>query len=575
MRLSSDKEDEETKERNLEAKTGLKAYVLFLFFLGLWLASAGAQDSWGQVTYGRLLKAADEPHNWLTYSGNYRGQRYSSLKQIHTGNIGHLAVEWVFQTRTPDKFETTPLVIDGIMYLTAPESRAYALDARTGRLIWRYQRILPEKIPLCCGTPNRGLAALGDKVFLATLDAHLVALDSKTGEVVWDVEAEDYRKGYNFTMAPLVVKDKVIVGVSGGEYGIRGFIDAYDAETGKRAWRFYTIPAPGEPGNETWAGDSWKTGGAPAWLTGTYDPELNLTYWGTGNPGPDLHGGDRKGDNLYSDSVVALDADTGKLKWYFQFTPHDLHDWDATQIPVLLDLEYQGRPRKLLAMANRNGFFYLLDRANGKFLLGKPFVRVTWAKEIGPDGRPAQLPNTDPTPEGTYVCPGIIGGTNWFSPSFSPQTGYFYVAAREQCDIFFSSPQKYQPGQMFFGSALQTKPGEKGWGAVRAIDPLTGEIKWEFKHHSPPWAGTLATAGGLVFTGDHEGYLLAFDAKNGKHLWHLQTGSPVIAAPMTYALDDKQYVVIPSGGALFALALPDGILAPMVSSPKKESPGKN
>ena len=564
MRMSNYMEVEEMGARRLEGKAGLKTYALFL---SLWLASVGIQGAWSQVTYERLLKATDEPHNWFTYSGDYSGRRYNLLKQIHTGNVEHLAVQWVFQTGATGKFEATPLVIDGIMYLSGQGNRAFALDAHTGRLIWRYQRTLPDNLLLCCGEVNRGLAALGDKVFLATLDAHVVALDAKTGSVIWDVAAEDYRKGCSFTAAPLVVKDKVVVGVSGGEYGIRGFIDAYDAETGKRAWRFYTIPGPGELGNETWAGDSWKSGGAPAWLTGSYDPELNLIYWGTGNPGPNFYGGDRKGDNLYSNSVVALDADTGKLKWYFQFTPHDLHDWDSTQIPVLLDLEYQGRPRKLLAFANRNGFFYLLDRTDGKFLLGKPFVHVTWAKEIGPDGRPVLLPNGDPSPEGNYVCPGIIGGTNWFSPSFSPRTGYFYVAAREQCDIYFSSPQKYQLGQVFVGSTMHPKPGDESWGALRAIDPLNGEIKWEFKHHSAPWAGTLTTAGGLVFTGDQEGYLLAFDAQSGKHLWHLQTGSPVIAAPMTYALDGKQYVVIPSGGALFAVALPDGILA-------KESPGK-
>ena len=422
MTMSNHTEVEEVGARSSEGKTGLKAYALFLV---LWLASVGAQGAWGQVTYERLLKAVDEPHNWLTYSGDYSGRRYSLLKQIHTGNVEQLAVHWVFQTRTPDKFEATPLVIDGIMYLSAPEGHAYALDAGTGRLIWSYQYKLPRENATLLWPANRGLAALGDKVFLATLDAHVVALDSKTGDVVWDVAADDYRKGYSFTSAPLVVKDKVVVGVSGGEYGIRGFIDAYDTETGKHAWRFYTIPGPGEPGNETWPGDSWKAGGAPAWLTGSYDPELNLIYWGTGNPGPDLYGGDRKGDNLYSDSVVALDADTGKLKWYYQFTPHDLHDWDSTQIPMLLDLEYQGRPRKLLAFANRNGFFYLLDRTNGKFLLGKPFVRVTWANEIGPDGRPVRLPNGDPTEEGNYVCPGVIGGTNWMSPSFHPQNGLF------------------------------------------------------------------------------------------------------------------------------------------------------
>ncbi len=535
--------------------------------LSLLLASVCARPAWAQVTYERLLKAAQEPHNWLTYSGDYSGRRHSALRQIHTGNVQNLAVQWVFQTNALGKVEVTPLVVDGIMYIAAQDNRVYALDPRTGRAIWRYQRVLPEKIPLCCGKINRGLAALGNKVFLATLDAHVVALDAKTGSVVWDAEAEDYRKGYSFTVAPLVVKDKVVVGVAGGEFGIRGFIDAYDAETGKRAWRFYTIPGPGEPGHETWAGDSWKTGGAPAWLTGTYDPELNLIYWGIGNPGPDLYGAERKGDNLYSDCVVALDADSGKLKWHFQFTPNDVHDWDATQIPVLLDLDVQGRTRKVLALANRNAFFYLLDRTNGKFLLGKPFARVTWAKEIGPDGRPVVLPGADPTPEGNYVCPGLAGGTNWMSPSYNPQTGFFYVAVREQCDKYFTSQQPYREGQLYFGSSFQVVPGDKDWGALRALDPRTGQIKWEFKYYSAPWAGTLSTAGGLIFAADMEGYLMALDAETGKELWHLQTGSAVFASPMTYAVDGKQYVVIPSGSALFSLALPDSVIA-------KETSGK-
>lgn len=526
---------------------------------------SGGSSSWAEVTYQRLLNATQEPQSWLTYSGDYAGLRHSLLKQINAANVRHLGMQWAFQLGTTGQLETTPLVIDGIMYATGPGSRAYALDPRTGRRIWRYERRLPEKIPLCCGPVNRGLAALGDKVFLATLDAHLVALDAKTGNVVWDVEAADYRRGYSFTLAPLAVKDKIIVGVAGGEFGIRGFIDAYYAETGQQAWRFYTIPAAGEPGSETWEGDSWKMGGAPAWLTGTYDPELNLTYWGIGNPGPDLYGEDRSGDNLYSDSVVALDADTGKLKWYFQFTPHDVHDWDATEIPVLLDLEFRGQPRKLLAHANRNGFFYLLDRTNGRFLLAKPFARVTWAKEVGPDGRPVVIPGTDPTPEGNYVCPGLTGATNWMSPSFNPSTGLFYVAVREQCDKFFGSPQVHREGHEFFGSAFQAVPGDKEWGAVRALDPRSGEIKWEFKYYSAPMAGTLSTAGGLVFAGDMEGYLIALDARTGKSLWHLQTGAPVVAAPISYSLDGKQYIAIASGGTLFAFALPDAFIAPEAS----------
>lgn len=508
-----------------------------------------------QVTFERLLKVRHEPESWLTYSGDYAGWRHSGLQQINTSNVGRLAVQWVYQSRTTGKFEVTPLVVDGVMYISEINNRAVALDARTGRPLWHYEHHLPEKVLHCCGPVNRGLAALGDKIFMATLDAHVIALDAKTGRLVWDVEAADFRKGYGFTLAPLAVKDKVIVGISGGEFGIRGFIDAYEAETGKRAWRFYTIPAPGEPGNETWSGDSWKTGSAPAWLTGTYDPESNLVYWGIGNPGPDVYGEDRKGDNLYSNCVVALDADTGKLKWHFQFTPHDLHDWDATLVPVLLDLNFHGQPRKLLVQANRNGFYYVIDRTNGQFLLAKQFARQTWAKEIGPDGRPVVLPGTDPTPEGSYVCPSINGATNWMSPSYSPQTGLLYVAVRNECQTFFSQPQPYEEGHLFWGGVLRKNTDEKDRGALRALDPLTGEVKWEFQYYSAPWAGTLSTAGGLVFSADMEGYLMAFDARTGKDLWQFQVGNPVYASPMTFALEGRQYIAIPSGAALFTFAL--------------------
>ena len=328
------------------------------------LTSLGTASIWGQVPSERLVKSSQEPQNWLSYSGNYAGWRYSALDQINPANVSRLRAEWVLQTGSLGKFETTPLVVDGVLYATGQDNRVFAVDARTGKAIWRYQRHLPGKLHPCCGTVNRGVAALGNKLFMATLDAHLLALDSKTGNVVWDVETADYSKGYSYTVAPLAVGDKIVIGVSGGEFGARGFVDAYYAETGKHAWRFYTIPGPGEPGNETWEGDSWKTGGGPAWLTGSYDPELNLIYWGIGNPGPDASGDVRKGDNLYSDCMVALDADTGKVKWHFQFTPHDVHDWDATEIPVLLDADWQGHPRMLLVLANRNGFFYVLDRTN-------------------------------------------------------------------------------------------------------------------------------------------------------------------------------------------------------------------
>lgn len=527
--------------------------TILVIYAAVAIASAQAP-----VPSARLLNAAKEPHNWLTYSGDYSGRRHSSLRQVHAANVSQLSLQWVFQTGSSIRLQVTPLVVDGIMYITAADNKAYALDARTGRTIWRYTRALPQKISaLCCGRVNRGFGILGDKLFMATIDAHVVALDAKTGNVIWETKAEDYKKGFSFTVAPLVVKDKVIVGVAGGEYGVRGFIDAYDAETGKRAWRFYTIPGAGEPGNETWAGDSWKSGGASAWLTGTYDPDLNLVYWGIGNPGPDLWGGNRKGDNLYTDSVVALDADTGKLKWYFQFTPHDVHDWDTVQIPVLADLDYEGRTRKLLLLANRNGFYYALDRTNGKFLRAKPFVRVTWAKGIRADGRPDVIPGTDPSPEGNYACPGLGGGTNWMSPSLNPQTGLMYVPFREQCDIFYSAESKYREGQLFFGGTYEDKRTERDWGGIKAIQPQTGDVKWEFKFDKPTVGGTLSTAGGLVFTGDDDGYVVALDAETGKDLWHVGLGSPITAAPMTFALDGKQYVAIAAGAGLFTFALPE------------------
>jgi alcohol dehydrogenase (cytochrome c) len=520
-------------------------------------AGADAADVDGGVPAERIVKAAAEPANWLTYSGDYAGRRYTGLKQITAENVHQLAPRWVFQSGRPGTLQTTPLVVDGVMYVTGMSNTVFALDARSGRTLWRYQRTLPARLALCCGPVNRGVAALGDRVFLATLDGHVVALDARTGAVEWETAAEDHQKAYSFTGAPLAVKDKVIVGVAGGEYGVRGFIDAYDAATGKRAWRFYTIPGPGERGNDTWSGDSWKSGGAPAWLTGTYDPALNLVYWGVGNPGPDLSGEQRKGDNLYSDSVVALDADTGRLKWHYQFTPHDVHDWDATEIPVLLDATVGGAQRKLLLHANRNGFYYVLDRQSGELLRAKPFAKVTWAKEIGKDGRPVLIPGTDPTPDGNNVCPGLGGATNWMSPALSPQTGLLYVTVREQCDTYYSAPQAFREGRIFFGSTFHGVPGEEPWGALRALDPATGALRWEFKTFRPSMSGVLATAGGLVFTGDGDGYVMAIDARSGRLAWKMHAGAGVSAAPISYAVDGRQHVAIAAGAALFSFALPE------------------
>jgi alcohol dehydrogenase (cytochrome c) len=506
-----------------------------------------------QVTPQRLLESAKEPQNWLTYSGDYAGHRYSALEQVNTGNAHSLAPKWAYQTMAGGKFETTPLVVDGVLYGTGQDDRAYALDARSGRPIWQYQRALPADIRPCCGRVNRGLAILGDKVFLGTLDAHVVALDAKTGNVVWDATTFDYTKGYSITLAPLAVKNLVMVGVSGGEYGIRGFIDAYDANTGERKWRFYTIPGPGEKGHESWEGDSWKIGGAPAWITGSYDPATNTTLWTTGNPSPSNRGAGRSGDNLYSDCLLALDPDTGKLKWYFQFTNHDEHDWDATQVPVMID----DGDKHLIVHANRNGFFYVLDRTRGKLVSANAYAKVTWSKTKDTEGRPVAEKSASPTPDGNRVCPGAAGATNWMSPTYDLQTKLFYVTAREQCDIFSTAPQTYEAGHAYYGSAyFPNDDAEPFWGALRAIDPESGKVKWEWKHPSPTWSGVLSTAGGLVFTGDAEGNFIALDAGAGKPLWHFQCGASVYSSPMAFAVDGKEYVAVAAGSALFAFGLP-------------------
>ena len=499
---------------------------------------------------------------WLMFGGSYTNQRHSPLTQITSANVNRLLPQWVFQTDTAGRFETTPLLRDNVLYVTGPLNVAWAIDARTGREIWRYKRELPPtgSLTACCGLVNRGFAVLGDRLFMTTLDAHLVALNTKTGTVAWDSTLEDFSKGYASTIAPLVVKDKVIVGVAGGEYGIRGFIDAYDAKTGARAWRFYTIPGPGEPGNDTWAGDSWQRGGASVWVTGAYDPELNVLYYGIGNPGPDYHSESRKGDNLYSDSLVALDADSGKLRWHFQFTPHDLHDWDATEVPILADLTIAGQPRKVVMLANRNGFFYTLDRTNGTLIVGKPYVVTTWAKEIGADGRPVILPGYVPDEKGTLTCPDVTGATNFWPASYDPAQRLFFVNAREVCATYYAWKQEYVPGERYTGGAGQraTGPDMRAWGALRAIDPATGERKWEFPYISPSTSGVLTTASGLAFTGDAEGNFLAIDSHTGKLLWHFQMGSALHGtSPITYMLDGRQHVLVPAGTTLTAWALSD------------------
>ena len=510
------------------------------------------------VTWQRLVNAADEPHNWLMYNGTLDSQRFSRLDRIDRGNVADLELKWAHHIPQLDRAETTPLVVDGVMFITESPSNVVAVDAATGRPFWRYDHPLPDDLRVCCGRNNRGVAILDDLLFMSTLDAHLVAIDARTGSLVWNREVADHRGGYSKTAAPLVVKDRVVTGIAGGEFGIRGFLDAYDARTGEREWRTYTIPGPDHPDNLTWAGDSWRTGGSPTWITGSYDPELNLVYWGTGNPGPDWNGDVRSGDNLYADSVLALDGDTGEMSWYFQFTPHDVHDWDAIQIPVLADIELDGEARKAMLWANRNGFYYTLDRETGEFLLGEAFAHQTWAEGLDSNGRPIRRPNTFPSRTGTLVAPIAGGATNWWSPAYSPRTGLLYVNAFDGEARFFIRDQEYVEGDSFTGGGTETPlPIDHYASAIRAIDPTTGDIRWEFPMTPRSRAGVLATAGDLVFSASVDGYFYALDAESGAPLWQISLGGPVNASPMSYSVGDRQFVTMTIGNTLYTFGLDD------------------
>ncbi|HWZ30970.1 MAG TPA: PQQ-dependent dehydrogenase, methanol/ethanol family [Bryobacteraceae bacterium] len=506
------------------------------------------------VLAAMICHAQIDPGSWMSYGKNSLGWRYSELDQINAKNVSRLASQWMYQTGVPGKNETTPLVFDRMMFVTGPSNFAWALDALTGRPIWSYKSAPPTGVDLCCGAVNRGFAAKGNKLFKVNLEGTLLAMDATSGAVLWKATLEDYKKGYSATAAPLIVKNLVVTGMAGAEFGTRGFIDAYDAETGRRVWRFYTVAAEGEPGGETWKSDSWKRGGGSTWITGTYDPDLNLVYWGTGNPGPDLNGDVRPGDNLYTCSVVALDADTGKLKWHYQFTPHDIHDWDSTSDPVAANLDLNGRSTKALIFANRNGFFYAFDRATGKLLHAKAYTRVTWADGIAPNGRPVVVSGQDPTDEGNRTCPGMGGGHNWQATAYSPQTGLYYFTSSERCMLYYKTTQEFVEGQWYQASTAGRS--EPGGGRIVALDPKTGNIAWHFDTVSTPTGGVLATAGGLVFAGDAEGYLIAFDAQSGKVLWRFQAGGTIIAPPISYALDGRQYVAVAAGQTMITFALP-------------------
>jgi alcohol dehydrogenase (cytochrome c) len=498
--------------------------------------------------------------NWLSYNGDYSGRRYTTLSQITPENVVQLRAQWVFHSENSDRLEVTPVVLNGLMLVTSAND-AYALDAKTGRIIWHHEMRKTEGlIDDAASHHNRGVALWGSRVYMNTDNAHLLCLDIRSGLLIWDIPYADWNKNYGATSAPLAVNGKIIVGTSGGDDGVRGFVAAYDAESGRLAWRFWTIPAPGDFGSESWPGDSYLHGGGTTWMPGTYDAESNTLFWTTSNPAPDFEGSTRPGDDLYTDCLLAFDADTGKLKWYFQFTPHDLFDYDATETPVLLDATYKAQPRKLLVQANRNGYVYTLDRTTGEFLAAVPFVeKLNWAKGIDGKGKPIRT-EVKPTPNGTKICPGYTGATNWYSPSYNESTHLLYFLALEQCQMYYSAPQpeRFQEGQTFYSTGVKRIPGEDSQKILLAYDVTSGEIVWRYPQvgdgHSS--GGTMTTVTRIVFFGDDAESFEAVKASDGKPLWHFNTGQTFSASPMSYAVEGKQYVSIAAGSDVFSFALP-------------------
>jgi alcohol dehydrogenase (cytochrome c) len=536
---------------------GFFVSILLVLPLGAQSEKKGSVSTLIDVQPSELLSAPVSA-NWLSYNGDYTGRRYSALREINTSNVAQLRAEWVFHAPNSDRLEVTPVVSGGIMFLTSAND-AYALDAQTGQTLWHYSRPITEGlIDDASQHHNRGVGIWHSRIYMETDNAHLLCLDARSGHLLWDVPYTDGDPNYGATSAPLVVKDKVLVGTSGGDDGVRGFVAAYDAETGKEAWRFWTIPAPGEFGSSSWPGDAWKHGGATTWMPGTYDPELNTVYWGTSNPAPDFDGDPRPGDDLYTDCLLALDADTGRLKWYFQFTPHDLFDYDATETPMLVDTMFRGQKRKLVVEANRNGFIYVLDRADGKFLLATRFAeKLSWASGIDQNGRPIRT-DAQPSETGTRICPGMVGATNWYSPSFSPDTSMLYFIALESCDIYAKKPQEFQRGKTYYSTGVRRSQGDHNQKILLAYALESDKPEWRYvqagEGHSS--AGTMTTAAGLVFFGDDTRSFEAVDARTGKPLWHFNTGQNIAASPMSYAVGTKQYVAIAAGGDVFSFALP-------------------
>ncbi|TDJ38658.1 MAG: PQQ-dependent dehydrogenase, methanol/ethanol family [Gammaproteobacteria bacterium] len=545
-----------------------------------WIAERPVGRGAGPVTRAMLEEPFAEDSRWLHYGGTYKNFRHSPLEQLSPANVSKLQVAWAFGTGTVGQFEVSPILYDGVLFITSSYNRLFALDAKTGAVLWRYDHQNDPNLPLCCGPANRGVAITGDLVLMATLDAHLIAFDRRTGEIAWDTEITDYTKGFTATSAPLVVDDLAYIGIAGGEYGVRGFIDAYETKTGKRVFRHYTVPAAGEPGVETWSGTSYETGGAPAWTTGTYDRELDTLFWTTGNPSPDWNGDDRLGDNLYSDSLLALDPKTGEQKWYFQFTPHDVWDYDGNSHIFLVDTTVDGTPRKLIAQANRNGFFYLIDRSDGSFVKGKPYLeQLNWAT-LDANGRPVVNPRAMPTDEPTErTCPSNLGGTNGaYTGSFDPALGLVFVSTIESCQAFAKGISVFVEGIPYLGGLpeLVDAAAGKSYGNFVAIDASTGDVRWRARERYPMMAGALSTRGGVVFSGTLDGEAVAYESKTGKVLWRFRMGGGVRSQPIAYELDGRTYVVygsgsfatlddfaggpqnIPEGGHLFVFVLPEG-----------------
>jgi alcohol dehydrogenase (cytochrome c) len=536
-------------------------FILFLLTVCAGLHARGQQHSPvatdSNVTAEDLL-TSPVGANWTSYNGDYTGRRFSSLQEITSTNVAQLRAAWVFHPGNTRRLEATPVVVRGMMYVTSSND-VFALDARTGRVVWHHQRPLSSGLlDDAAAHKNRGVAVWDHFVYAETDDAHLLCLDARSGNVLWDVQYADKTKHYGATSAPLVVKGAVIVGTSGGDSGVRGFLAAFDAVSGKLKWRLWTIPGPGEFGSSSWPGDSYLHGGATTWMPGTYDPELDTLYWTTSNAAPDFVGDSRPGDDLYTSCVLAIDADTGKLKWYFQFTPHDLYDFDANETPVLVDTEENGTARRLLVQADRNGFFYVLDRTNGKFLHATSFVeKLNWANGVDASGRPI-LSGRLPTPAGALICPGINGATNWFSPSYNPNTGLFYVMALENCNLDFASPKRFVQGETYYNTGTKLPPDEHSQKILLALSVADGKTVWRYPQAGDgnSWGGTLTTAGGLVFFADDAGSLEAVDATTGHALWHFNTGQRISASPMTYAVDGIQYVAISAGSDVFIFSLP-------------------